>query len=371
MASLGWGETRAGGVYTFSAPSGSIIVLTASTPLFTLDGVLMQFAFPPFTAGGTLRIPVQLFGDFLPQHFPERYSFDGPTLTLRAGPPPGGAETTSEPPVAAAAVSPAEGSGAEPQPPVEVPAQVSVEAPAPEDPVRVVIIDAGHGGVDPGAVGPSGVREKTVALGIALALARRLQEEPTLEVHLLRDDDSFIELWDRGQLATEIRGDRPAALVSIHANSFPSRRSAWGFETYFLSEARTEHERRVAAMENAPVSTTGDASVPASELDFIFRELRNHDHQHWAEVLASNIQEELERIHPGPNRGVKQAPLAVLTNSLMPSVLVEVGYLSNPEEERLLSRESFQRDAADALGQAIVRFFEHYPPRSGGGGTQR
>jgi N-acetylmuramoyl-L-alanine amidase len=236
--------------------------------------------------------------------------------------------------------------------------------------VRVVVIDAGHGGYDPGTIGVGGVREKNVALGIALALAEALRREPDLEVHLLRDDDTFIEVWDRGQMATDIRGERPGVFISLHANSLPNRGNAKGFETYFLSEARTDHERRVAAIENAPISVRGDGTAPSGDLDFILRELRNLDHQHWSALLAGNIQEEVERIHPGPNRGVKQAPMAVITNALMPAVLVEIGYLSDAQEARLLVQESFQRDAAGAIAQAVVRFFERYPPGSGGGGGE-
>jgi len=187
---------------------------------------------------------------------------------------------------------------------------------------------------------------------------------------MLRDDDTFVPLWRRGIQATEIKGDRPGLFVSIHANSFTNL--ARGFETYFLSEARTEHERRVAAMENAPLQLEEEARASGDDLGEILRELRNFDHAHWSAFMAEMVQEELDRVHPGPNRGVKQAPLAVLTNSLMPSVLVEVGYLSHPEEARLLSQSGFQQEAGSALARAVARFFERYPPgatdRTGAGG---
>jgi N-acetylmuramoyl-L-alanine amidase len=103
---------------------------------------------------------------------------------------------------------------------------------------------------------------------------------------------------------------------------------------------------------------------PANEadLDFILRELRNLDHQHWSELLAGLTQEELADFHPGPDRGVKQGVLAVLTNALMPSILVETGYLSHDEEGRLLGERRFQQDAAAAIARAVERFFERYPP---------
>ena len=148
--------------------------------------------------------------------------------------------------------------------------------------------------------------------------------------------------------------------------------TANGFETYFLSEARTEHERRVAAIENAPLSFQGQDVDPEEEPDlgFILRELRNLDHQHWSALLAELVQDELSDFHPGPNRGVKQGVLAVLTNALMPSVLVEVGYLSNEAEGRMLGEQSFQQDSAEAIAEAILRFFERYPPGNGFGGSR-
>jgi N-acetylmuramoyl-L-alanine amidase len=243
--------------------------------------------------------------------------------------------------------------------------------PSPYDGVRVVIIDPGHGGADPGALGEGGVREKDVALGIGLRLAEYLDGRPGLEVHLLRDDDTFVDVWERGKIATDLKRDRPGVFVSIHANSFPARREARGFETYFLSDARTEHERRVSAIENAPLSMNPEFAdeEQLADLDFIFRDLVNYDHAHWSRNLAALVQDELGDFHPGPNRGVKQGVLAVLTNALMPSILIEIGYLSNPQEAPVLGRADFQEQSAEAIGDALVSFFERYPPGSGTGGS--
>ena len=152
----------------------------------------------------------------------------------------------------------------------------------------------------------------------------------------------------------------------------PPRREARGFETYFLSDARTEHERRVSAIENAPIAMnpqSGDGEE-GEDLDFILRDLVNLDHAHWSENLASLVQNELKDFHPGPDRGVKQGILAVLTNALMPSVLIEIGYLSNPQEEPVLAKADFHENSAAAIGDAILRFFERYPPGSGTGGDR-
>ena len=233
---------------------------------------------------------------------------------------------------------------------------------------RVVIIDPGHGGSDPGTTGAGGRREKDIALAIGRYLERELRGDEDLEVYMTRDRDVLVPLWERGPQATLLKGDRPGVFISIHVNSSPSSPAIRGFETYFLSEARTEHERRVAAIENAPLhldtELDGD-DVAAVDLTFILRELRNLDHQHWSSLLAEGIQSELEDVHPGPNRGVKQGPFAVITNALMPAVLVEVGFITNREEERVLSRGAFQRGVAAALAQGIRDFFLRYPSGQG------
>ena len=103
------------------------------------------------------------------------------------------------------------------------------------------------------------------------------------------------------------------------------------------------------------------------DLGFILNELRALDHQHWSRLLAQTVQDELRRVHPGPNRGVKQGPLAVITNALMPAVLIEIGFLSNTEEGFLLGEPSFHRDAAGSIAEAVRQFFRRYPPGSGSG----
>lgn len=401
LEDLGWDVNREGGAIRLSAADEISVSMQIESPFFRWDGVVLQMTDAPYQAGTTAFVPLQFLTDFLPRRLPGLYDFSGEQSVLRAGDlslvgrldnaeaeqPDATEEAVSEAvadpieqadPGTAADDEPADTqveSGAEAPAPVATPdpeEEVRLAGPSPYDGVRVVVIDAGHGGADPGAIGPGGVREKTVALGIALQLEEALADQPGLEVHMIRDDDTFVDLWERGQIATEAKGDRPGIFVSIHANSFPARREAQGFETYFLSDARTEHERRVSAIENAPLSMnpeSGDTEQMA-DLDFILRDLRNYDHAHWSENLASLVQDEMNGFHPGPNRGVKQGVLAVLTNALMPSVLVEVGYLSNATEGRMLGEPEFHENAADAIASAVVRFFERYPPGSGSGGSR-
>lgn len=328
---LGWAVRDEGDVVRASSPGTGELILRPGSPWVRWDQEVLQLASPPVREEGALRIPLQMAVDLLPRVLPRVYRWEPDRGTLRV----------LDETVWAARARPPGTAG------------------------RVVVIDPGHGGDDPGASGRRGLREKEVALGIGRALAEELRGDPDLEVYLTREDDVLVPLWERGELATAWKGDRPGVFVSLHVNALTRPRSTRGFETYFLSEARTEHERRVAANENAPLRLERSEDDPLEEdpdLSFILKELRNLDHQHWSALLAELVQEELARVHPGPDRGVKQAPLAVITNALMPAVLVELGFISNPEEERLLGRTAFQERAAGALADAVRGFFRRYPP---------
>jgi len=381
--SLGWAVVEIDQAVALAGPDEVIVVLRVGSPYFLWGDEALQLVDAPLRDSGRTRVPVQLLSDFLPRRLPELYAFDGSLFTLRAASPDdwagggvtppellssrGTGTTAAEVDDAAPASASIDPGAAQTEP---GPTEAGDER-SDYDGTRVVIIDAGHGGGDPGTLGIGGLREKDIALSISLIIADLLSREPGLEVHMTRDDDTFVPIWDRGQIATDIKGDRPGVFLSVHANSFPDRRAARGFETYFLSEARNDHERRVSAIENAPLSVEGDVVDPDEEPDlgFILRELRTLDHQHWSAMLAEMTQDEMARVHPGPNRGVKQGVLAVLTNALMPSVLVEVGYLSNPDEAPLMSDPDFHDQAARAIARSVLRFFERYPPGAGTGSS--
>jgi N-acetylmuramoyl-L-alanine amidase len=230
---------------------------------------------------------------------------------------------------------------------------------------RLVVIDAGHGGVDPGARGPGGTLEKHVTLAVARELAAELRKDPTIEVRMTRDRDTLIALTDRSRMANRWRGtnpsDRPALFISIHANAHP-RSSARGFETYFLSEAKTEDARRVAEMENAAQQYEQPSTQKLDPLSFIMHDLRQNLYQHESSDWAEMIQKRLAGAHPGPNRGVKQAGFVVLNGAFMPSVLVELGFISNPEEERMLANRDVQRRMARELAASVHDFFRRRSP---------
>jgi N-acetylmuramoyl-L-alanine amidase len=221
---------------------------------------------------------------------------------------------------------------------------------------RLVVVDAGHGGVDPGARGPGGTREKDVTLRVARLVADLLRDDPTLEVRMTRDRDTLIALHDRARFANRWRGEgQPAVFISIHCNANESR-SEKGFETYFLSEARTADARRVENFENASVQYETHA-VSGDALGFILTDLRQNHYLRESGDWAQMIQDGLRAIHPGPDRGVKQAGFAVLRGTFMPAVLVEIGFVSNPREEQLLLDEHMESSIARQLAESVRGYF--------------
>jgi N-acetylmuramoyl-L-alanine amidase len=234
----------------------------------------------------------------------------------------------------------------------------------PPDPEkRLVVIDPGHGGGDPGVAGAGGTLEKDVTLSLAIALADALSADPSYEVHLTRHGDVYVPLEDRGSFATALKGQRPGVFISLHAISNPDSPTMRGFESYVLAEAGTARARRLAEIENAPaVDHEDDDGSPDRDVSSVMNRFPNPNQEHWSGRLAEMVQSELAGAHSGPSRGVARAPLAVLGNALMPSVLVAMGFVSNESDESLLSDSSFRAEAAESLARAVGRFFDSYPP---------
>jgi N-acetylmuramoyl-L-alanine amidase len=326
LEAVGWRVGRTDRVWHVDLPGQSVqVTVEPGSPFLDWNGTLVQLTAVPYEVEGRLHLPLQFATDVVPDRLPARFRAEGPARLIVVG---------------------------------EAGPLRSVAEPS----TFVVVIDPGHGGEDPGAMGPGGTREKDVALALARVLADSLRTRSGFEVHLTRDRDELVPIWQRGEIATRVKGDRPGVFVSIHANGLAAR-DVRGVETYFLSEARTEHERRVAALENAPLALERPGLIHEDPgLGFILNELRNHDHQHWSADLAAVVQRNLAAVHPGPNRGVKQAPLAVITNALMPAVLLEIGFITHREEERALASPAFHARAAGALVRAIEEFAGRYPP---------
>jgi N-acetylmuramoyl-L-alanine amidase len=229
-------------------------------------------------------------------------------------------------------------------------------------PLRVVILDPGHGGEAAGAVGKSGLREKDLVLWIALG-ARGLLAAEGLEVYLTREVDADMPLMERAEFANAKRGD---VFVSIHANA-SLRPTAVGAETFFMSyEALDDESRQLSLLENQGIivpSGRGAAAAP-DPLEVILWHMAQAQYLDQSSRLAEEIQARLNAHLGTPNRGIKQAPFAVLMGTAMPAVLVEVGFLSNPEEERLLERDGHRQKIARALAESILAFKRDWDART-------
>jgi N-acetylmuramoyl-L-alanine amidase len=218
-----------------------------------------------------------------------------------------------------------------------------------------VVLDPGHGGRDPGAVGPSGTEEKDRNLEIALLVRDILAVcRPDVRVVLTREEDCYMTLWDRTRLANAERAD---LFVSIHCNASTSP-EAHGFETFFLSLARTDDARAVAALENGVAEFEGiDPESALDPLVFLLADMAQNLYQTQSGSLAELVQGELASSFPERrDRGVKQAGFYVLRGAWMPSVLVETAFISNPSEERMLSSLDFRFAAARAIVAGIEAF---------------
>lgn len=300
--------------------NGETVTFEYGSPYFRVGKDVFQLVAPARRSGRSALVSTQLITEWLPTRYPNKLVFRNSVLRTRTAPAP-------------------------------------APAPAPAS-ARVVVIDAGHGGNDPGKVGPNGLAEKNVTLTVATKLAGLLRENG-YEVHLTRTTDTLIALADRPRLANQWKNNRPATLfVSIHANAGVPQ--AEGYETYFLSEARTEDERRVAEMENSAVAFEDKRAPKAPAIDQVLTGLRNDYYQHASNDFAEVIQRELGAFHPGKSRGVKQAGFRVLVGAVMPAVLVEIAFISSPNEAKLLGASAFQDKIAYSLARSISNFFDSH-----------
>lgn len=229
----------------------------------------------------------------------------------------------------------------------------AIEQPLPpQDTFRTIVIDPGHGGSEVGAVGPSGLTEKDLVLDIANRLSDLIVQRLGLEVRLTRDGDIDKTLEDRTAFANNLKAN---VFVSIHANSYRGR-GVHGAETFFLSDQATDDDaRRVALIENGALELQGPAAGD-DELRMLLWDMAQTAHLQESGVLAEMIQANLNSLGGTTNRGIKQAPFRVLRGANMPAVLVEVGFLSNPEDERMLADPAHRQRIAGMLFQSLSEY---------------
>lgn len=225
--------------------------------------------------------------------------------------------------------------------------------------IHTIVIDPGHGGKEVGAVGPNGVYEKDITLALCRKLAVSLASSIGARVVLTREDDSVVSLDQRTALANQYKAD---LFLSVHLNAAVVR-DAKGSETYFLSlEASDELAKKAAETENASAAAAHDASA---DLKLILWDLAQQTYLGESSRFAQAIQEELNSATGVGNRGVKQAPFKVLVGATMPAALVEVGFISNPDEEAKLQSAEFQDLMIAALTRAVQRYKTDYETRIG------
>ncbi len=242
------------------------------------------------------------------------------------------------------------------------------DAPASPDALRHIVLDAGHGAHDSGAIGPTGLMEKDVVLDITRRVARLVRDRLATKVSLTRDDDTFIPLRDRTSFANRERAD---VFISIHANAHRDGASE-GVETYFLSlEATDNAARQVAERENEVVNLEVLASpAKADGLRAVLWDLSQNAFIEESSNLAEVVQDSMSDSLGIPNRGVKQAGFYVLGGAAMPAVLIEVGFVTNRREERRLRQSRYREEIARAIFAGIRAYKQRYDQRMQAGAEQ-
>ena len=325
------------------------------SPFASVGDVVYVLVGVPLVARDTLFLPLPWLTDVLPRAAQGRYRWVAAAARLEELATDSTADSVSAVPSATAA-------------PVVAPAP-PLPAPNPLTGLRRqyrVVVDAGHGGRDPGNPGrylPAGQMEKHVTLAISRLLRAELMRRG-ITVRMTRSGDTLIDLSDRGA-ACRASCD---LFVSIHLNSMPAgrrQRMASGVETYFLSDAKTEDQRRVAQMENDALRFETTTPLDAGDLGFILRDLQQNEYLRESARLADLVQQTVAAVHPGENRGVQQAGFHVLSTAGRPAILVEAGFATNKADGEFLGSALGQRKIARAVADGIVAYLLEYERKSG------
>ena len=343
------------------------------SPFFRFDGATYPLVGAPYVARDTLFLPLHWLTGHVPRLLPNKYRWNPWLARLDEQPAPI---------LATAPVPPSPIAAPPPPPPLPPPLPAPVPQPprsAAPNPItglrlpHTIVVDPGHGGIDPGNPGlnfPGGLTEKDITLGIGKLLRAELVRRG-LNVVLTRSTDTLIELASRPTFCRAVCD----LFVSIHVNAMPAgkRQTAVnGVETYFLSDAKTEDQKRVAQMENDALrfETTPVVDGP---LGFILRDLQLNEYLRESARLAELVQEKVSGIHPGEDRGVQQGPFLVLAAARRPAILVEAGFATNRSDGAFLASATGQHKIAAAIADAIVGYlleFERKLAGVGGGSGQ-
>jgi N-acetylmuramoyl-L-alanine amidase len=245
------------------------------------------------------------------------------------------------------AATPAPAAGATPAPATEPPPLLDI---APAGGIRTIVVDAGHGGTEDGARGPGGTLEKNVTLAVARRLKAALEARLGVRVILTRDGDATVDLDERAALANNNKAD---LFVSLHANA-SVRGTAAGAEVFYLSlEEYGDQAQRVARGETEALPVFGGGT---RDIEVILWEMAQARYIEQSAILAQAVELALRARVPMSPRAIQQAPFRVLVGANMPAVLVEMGFITNPEQEKLLTSDGFQSSVVQALVDSITQY---------------
>ena len=225
--------------------------------------------------------------------------------------------------------------------------------------IDTIVIDPGHGGKDPGAIGIKNIQEKTITLDIAKQLGKMIERNLGMRVIYTRQEDVFVPLWKRTQIANNSEAD---IFISIHANAAHQHSSTRGFETYLLRIGKTAAAVEVAQRENGTIKLEekNHQYIDFSDGKRIVASMTQNSAMKSSEFLAESIQKNLSKRLNSKDRGVKQAGFHVLVGATMPNVLVEVGFLTNKQEANQLNSAQYKREIAKGIFEAILDFKNKY-----------
>jgi N-acetylmuramoyl-L-alanine amidase len=353
---------------------GSAIEVEAGLRFARVGDAQYQLAAAPEVRKGALYVPLQLVVELVPR-IAGNLAWDADRFELRAFSAVSRvddrqARQQGEPVVGGTVRGDADDAAVDARPALVNPTASGLRA------RRLVVVDAGHGGPDPGMRGPlvggPRIEEKTVTLAVAKRVGAALRDRG-IDVKYTRTRDTLIALSDRGRIANDAHAD---LFVSIHVNAAnPGWRDpagARGFETYFLAEAKTEDARRVEQMENEVVKFESRASARAGDpLSFILNDMAQNEHLRESNELAELIQRRIGRFHPGPSRGVKQAGFRVLVTAFMPAVLVEIGFGTNPGDAAYMTDPRRMDELSGAIADAVLEYLRRYERRVASGAAGR
>ncbi|HUL03891.1 MAG TPA: N-acetylmuramoyl-L-alanine amidase [Gemmatimonadales bacterium] len=314
---------------------GTVFVFQLGAPFVRSRGVVYALMCAPYVARDTLFLPLDWLAVSLPRALGPRFQWDAAAATLR--------ETTAETTSTAVAAAPA------------AHALTGLRL------AHAVVIDPGHGGVDPGNPGlyfPGGLVEKDITLSVARLLRAELLRRG-LAATLTRSRDTLIDLADRGAFCS----NECDLFVSIHVNAMPSgrhREGAGGVETYFLSDAKTEDQKRVAKMENDAIRFETGGPAVTGDVGFILRDLQQNEYLRESALLAALVQGQASAIHPGGDHGVQQAGFTVLATARRPAILVETGFATNRADAAFLASALGQHKIASAIADGIVAYLREF-----------